>query len=378
MKPGLSGGIEFHVRNLLDALQSCDADNEYVLFVSDADRDDFARRDPRFRLAEVKIRPRNRVGRVLAEQSYLPFAARKYRLDILHSPTYTWPVLSNVPGVVTLCDVLYKRHPQYLDQFKLTFWRVLIPLSIKRCRKVLTISEASKRDIVEFFGVDPDKVVVTPLALDKRIQKEVDEAMVDEACGRYGIRRPYILSVGGLWPHKNSDAMLRALSRLRKLDETKSINLVITGNDNYGARRTLETLAAELKLEDSLTMPGYVADADLPALYAGAAVYASVSHFEGFGLTILEAMNHGVPVVVSNCASLPEVAGNAAAIVHPDDYDSLAEALHRAIVDDGYRRLMVERGRVRVQQFSWKRTAQLTLQAYREAQNEKKGRRALA
>jgi len=366
IKPGVSGGMEFYVRNLLGALAATNADHEYVLFVSDQDGASFNLPDPRFHIVEIRLRPRGRVGRVLIEQTRLPIAAGQYRLDVIHSPSYTWPIVCSVPGVVTVLDMLYKRLPQYVDPAKRAFWGALVPASIRRCRKVLTISEASKRDIVHFLRVDADKVVVTPLALDARVDVKVAAGDVDTTCAKYGVRRPYVLCVGGLGTHKNTAALLRALWRLHQAEETRDLDLVVTGND-YGARSQIENLAAELGLESSVKLPGYVAAADLPAIYRGATAYASMSYFEGFGLTVLEAMSQGVPVVISNCGSLPEVGGDAAAAVDPDDHQGLVQAIRKVIVDSDHRRLMVARGYARVRQFSWERTAQLTLQAYYEA-----------
>jgi len=366
--PGVSGGIEFYVRNLLASLVHVDAENQYFLFTNHDNHHTFEFNKANFRRLRIHVGARPQMARIMWEQAYLPIVASRFRLDILHSPSYTWPVFSRVPGVVTICDMLYEVYPESIGEPKLTFWRLFVPWSANRCEKVLTISEHSKQDIVKYLHVAPEKVLVTPLALDLRLTSlgQPTQQEIAQVCAKYDVRRPYILNVGGVGRHKNPISLVGALDTLHQRPATKILALVITGND-YGVKTEIESAVAALDLGEFVCLPGYVAREDLPALYAGALAYASPSYFEGFGLTLLEAMAYGTPVVTSDRASLPEVAGDAALIVKPDNMEQLAEAIHQIVSDSQFRSEMIRRGYLRVKDFSWEQTAELTLEAYREA-----------
>lgn len=365
--PGISGGIELYVANLLAALSEIDHDNDYYL-ITNRDNDEYYRIDsPRFHSVMQNVRARPQIKRVLWEQAYLPLLAHRLRLDVLHSPSYTWPVLSAVPGVVTICDMLYRDYPETIGEPKLTFWRILVPLSARRCKKVITISFSSKKAIVRYLGTSPEKVSVTPLALNRHFPRKLEDAAeIERVCRKYTIKRPYILMVGGLGWHKNPETVIRALRILRDRPETGDLSLVITGND-YGAKQGVIALASALNLTQWINLPGYVEKNELPVIYAGALAYTSPSYYEGFGLTILEAMSQGVPVVASNRYSLPEVAGDAAIIVQPDSVEEIVNALDRIASDPQMRSDMIKRGLARVASYSWEATAKATLQAYIDA-----------
>ncbi|MEM7111600.1 MAG: glycosyltransferase family 1 protein [Chloroflexota bacterium] len=368
----MSGGIEFYIHNLLRSLAEIDQLNSYYIFTNNDNHSAFKFKADNFQWIRSNIYARPQVKRVFWEQLFLPFAAIRYRLDVLHSPSYTWPLLSPVPGVVTICDMLYKHYPETIQQPKRTFWQVSVPWSAKRCRKVITISHNSKRDIVKHLGVPADKVIVTPLALDSRILDFVTLINADEktrVCNKYSIKRPFILNVGGLGKHKNAAALIRAFSELKKHSVVQETSLVITGND-YGSKQELEALALSLGILDQVCFPGYVEHTDLPALYSAALIYASTSRFEGFGLTLLEAMAFGVPVISSNRSSLPEVAGYAADIIDPDDIAGLASVLKKLLTDPSHRQKLRQRSLERVKDFSWETTALLTLEAYKAAKKD--------
>jgi len=363
----VSGGVEFYIRNLLDALFKIDRSNQYVLFTNQDNHCTFSDGQPNVQWVLCGVGARPQWKRVTWEQLILPSFAKKYRLDLLHSPTYTWPVCSGVPGVVTIHDMLYRVYPETIPRAKLTFWKAFVPWSARRCHKILTISESSKRDIVRYLRVPLEKVTVTPLALDRRLdtgmQPSADE--IEGVCAKYEIRRPYLLDVGGVVRHKNPVSLVKALSILRERTATKELRLVFTGND-YGSTEEIRSYANSSGLEEAVRLPGYVAREDLPALYAGAFAYVTPSLFEGFGLTVLEAMAFCTPVVVSDRASLPEVAGDAALTVDPERSDLIADAIYRIATDPELRQDLINRGRRRVEEFSWERTARLTLEAYRE------------
>jgi len=367
-EPGRSGGAELYARNLVAALARIDRVNEYVLFTNLDNDEAYRSVAPSFCVERIGIRSRPQFRRVLTEQLLLPVLAKRHRLAILHSPSYTWPLAALVPGVVTIPDMLYRSQPHFVEQPKLTFWRIFVPMSAWRCKKVLTISDHARRDIARYLKVPISKIVVTPLA---PIPMGAGAAApgseeATKILAQYRIAPPYVLTVAGLGKHKNTISLVRALDLLQRRNSLKQLSLVVTGND-YGARDAIWTEIERLGLTHAVVLPGYVPARDLPTLYACAAAYASVSRFEGFGMTVLEAMACGAPVVISNCASLPEVAGDAAVVVDPDDTDALAGALFTLIADPERRRDYVERGRNRVAQFSWDATARLTLDAYLEA-----------
>lgn len=364
--PSLNGGVEVYARNLLQGLKEDHSDNEYYLFTNRASEDRFEIRDPRFHTISVGVRGDRRPPRVLWEQAYLPFAARKIKLDVLHSPSYTWPVLSDVPGVVTIHDMLYAAYPMYVAQPKLAFWRILVPWSAGKCRRIITVSENSKRDILRYLRVPTEKVVVTPEALDRRFQNVMaDSHRIRSLKAKYGLERPYILNVGGCAAHKNAAVLIRALARVRSMAETEHLSLVIAGRDN-GAREYLRSLAESLGLRSAVIFTGYVSEEDLPDLYCGATLYASPSYFEGFGLTILEAMASGTPVMVSDRGSLPEVVGEAALVVDPDRQEDIVAGLRRLACDSELRDELVQKARKRLACYSWRQATRLTLKAYQE------------
>lgn len=368
VRPGISGGIEFYIQNLLEELSIIDLTNRYILFTNRENHSIMDFKKENFHRVPCNINPHLKMLRITWEQILLPRLARRYHLDLLHSPTYTLPILTQIPGVVSILDMLYRVYPDTIPMPKLIFWRLFIPLSTKKCRKVLTISESSKKDIVNFLAIPESKVVVTPLALDRKLDigKQPTEEEIEVVCAKYGIRRPYLLNVGGIGKHKNPFSLIRAFEILHRKFSMMDLSLMITGND-YGVREELTSFLAISSVRGAVVLPGYVERGDLPALYAGAFAYVAPSFFEGFGLTVLEAMAFYTPVVASNRASLPEVAGNAAILVNPDSPEDIAGAVARLASDPSFRSEMVRRGRDWISEFSWERTARLTLNAYREA-----------
>jgi glycosyltransferase involved in cell wall biosynthesis len=244
---------------------------------------------------------------------------------------------------------------------------LFVTWSARRCREVLTLSRLSKADIVRFLGIDERKVEVASAALAAGGQSGFAPGS-QEANGLlagYGIRRPYVLTVG-LGAHKNAEALVRALPELKQRTSRPDLTLVVTGRD-YGAESSVRALAERLGVAESVTLTGFLDAQDLPTLFASAEVYATLSLFEGFGMTALEAMSWGIPTVVSNRASLPEVVADAGLIVDPDDGAGVVEALLRALDDPGTRARLSEAGRRRAANFTWEETARRTLEAYRRA-----------
>ena len=243
-----------------------------------------------------------------------------------------------------------------------------MPLSARRCREVLTISEHSKLDIIRLLGLPDYKVTVTPLALDKQFSniKQHAEEEIARVCTLYGIHRPFILNVGGVGPHKNPVALIRLIKILRERPQTGKLTMVITGND-YGSKKQIEKDISLHCLKNTVVLPGYISRNDLRALYTAAVAYVSTSQFEGFGLTVLEAMACGTPVVVSNRASLPEVLGSAGLVVDPDDASKLADVVYEVLTNKPLREDLIERGFNRVLEFNWNITARLTLDIYKRA-----------
>ena len=280
--------------------------------------------------------------------------------DVLFVPAHVLPLIHPRRSVATVHDVGYLFYPEahppadrrYLDWS--TGWNA------RRSAAVLADSAATKADLVRAYGVDAAKVHVVYLGRDEALAPVRDPAELARVRARYGIGERYLLYVGTLQPRKNLARLVDAFTRLAGDPALTGVQLVLAGKPGWLAD-DLAPRVARLGLAGRVLFPGYIADADLPALLSGALAFAFPSLYEGFGIPVLEAQSCGVPVMTSNNSSLPEVAGDAALLVDPHDVDAIAEAMRRLVTDDALRAELVRRGFENVKRFSWEKCARETL-----------------
>jgi alpha-1,3-rhamnosyl/mannosyltransferase len=326
----------------------------------------------------------------LAEQHRLPQIIRhlysnpkskiqnpKSGVALFHSPYYIKPYFGlPCPSVVTIYDVISARYPEYLPSWRARLgFELTTRLALATSAHVLTLSEASRRDLVTLYRVRPDRVSATLLAADDRFRPQPAVA-VAAVRHKYGLLPDYVLYLGINKPHKNLLTLVDAWNVVRGpwsvvsgqrsavSGQRSAVSLVLAGREDPRypeVRRRVK----ELGLEESVRFLGDVAEADLPALYTSATVFVFPSLYEGFGLPVLEAMACGAPVVCSNTSSLPEVAGDAALQVPPTDVAAWVEAISRVLTDDALRRDLAARSLARAARFSWQQTARETLEVYR-------------
>jgi glycosyltransferase involved in cell wall biosynthesis len=287
--------------------------------------------------------------------------------DVLFVPAHVLPLVHPRPSVVTVHDLGYLYYPGAHRPLDRLYLDLSTRYNARAASRIIAISQATKDDLVQHYGTEPDKITVVYSGCDEAMQPVEDEATVERVKARYGIRGDYVLHVGTLQPRKNLERLLEAyaiVKRQAKRGETP--DLVIAGSKGWLYDQIFRQVK-KLSLETEVIFPGYVSQDDLPALLSGARLFAFPSLYEGFGLPVLEAMACGTPVLCSNVSALPEVAGNAALLVDPLDVESMAEAMNCLLQDEGLRAQLTERGLRQVRQFSWDRCARETLAVLEDA-----------
>ena len=303
--------------------------------------------------------------RLLWEQLVLPLVLRRHGIDVLHSPVFVSPLRLPCASVVSILDMTWFSHPTQHTRVKGIYFRTLIPPTVRRAERIIAISYASKRDVIRLLGIPAESIAVTHLGVDLAVfTPAAAEAQPGDLAARYGVHRPYLLYVGKLEPRKNLPALIEAFASIAS--GFPNHQLVIAGNPGWDNQAMWEAVA-RVSLSERIRLTGFVAEADLPALYAGADLFVYPSSYEGFGFPVLEAMACGTPVITSNVSSLPEVAGDAGLLVNPLDVGELAEAMRRVLTEEGLRQEMRSLGLERAQQFTWEGAARCTLQVYEEA-----------
>lgn len=284
------------------------------------------------------------------------------RLALLHSPDVVVPRGWRGRAVATVHDVDFLRHPDRLTAESARYYAG-VHRSVQRADRVIVVSEHTRGELLRLTRVEADRVRVVPNAVAPRFFAPVEERRKRQVLERCRLARPYVLYVSTIEPRKNVGTLLRAFRRL--LDERRGVDLALVGADGW-LSAAVYGLADELRLGTSARFLGFVPDEDLPALYAGAAVFAHPAWDEGFGLTPLEAMACGVPVVAADAGALPEVLGPAAVFEPPDDPGRWARALGRVLDEPALGRQLSEQGRARASAFPIARQATGTLEVYRE------------
>lgn len=296
----------------------------------------------------------------VGEQTALPRLAARVGAALLHSPYYVKPYRLPLPSVLTYYDVIGLIYPNALPSARArVLFRVLSRLALASADRVILLSRSSQRDVMRYFSVAEAKTAVVYPAADPQFCPQPDSA-VARVRRRYGLDSPYVLHVGINKPHKNVETLVEAWARARP-----RATLVFAGPDDPRYPQARQRVAA-LGLGDRVRFFGDVPEADLPALYAGAAVFAFPSLYEGFGLPVLEAMACGAPVVSSDAASLPEVVGDAGPLLSPTDVEAWAETLARLLTNPTTLDAMRARSLARAAEFSWDRAACETAAVYRE------------
>lgn len=355
--PGQTGGTETYARELIPALHRQRPELEMVAFIG---RGGISEADVRAMGATPVLLPMPSTGRllrVLGEQTLLPHAARREKIDLLHNFAMTAPWFSPVPQVTSTHDVIYASHPESHSRLMRAGQQLLVPIGARRAARIITLSEASAGEIVKHIGIPREKIEVVHIAA----RKPGPATPESELRERLGLGdAPFVLATSARRGHKNLGRLLDAFARLK---HQPAPSLVLPGYAT-GAEDELQRQIDELGLAGRVHLLGWIDNADMDGLYAAAQLVAFPSLAEGFGLPVLEAMKHGTPVATSNISSMPEVGGDAAAYFDPYDVGAMARTIDRLLDDDGERARLVAAGRSRAAEFSWERTAEQTAAIY--------------
>jgi glycosyltransferase involved in cell wall biosynthesis len=361
--PGDTGGMEVYARELLpELLRAAPQGTRFTAFVN---REAAAAGGPWGELlpaVTVPVNARRREQWVLGEQTLLPPLAMRGGVDLVHSLASTAPAWGRFRRVLTVHDLIYARFPEAHPGLRDRGMRMLVPLAARRSTRVIAISQSTRRDLVELLGLPSERIDVAPQGLGA--VRRADALSAPQTRARFGLgERRVLLTLSAKRPHKNLLALIGALARIPA--ERRPL-LVLPGYPTWHEAQ-LRAHAAALGITADVRFEGWLEEGEVEGLWGVADAFVYPSLYEGFGLPVLEAMARGVPVACADCSSLPEVAGDAALLFDPRSQDAIAQAIERLLGDPSLAAGLRERGVERVREFSWERTARLTLASYARA-----------
>lgn len=285
----------------------------------------------------------------------IPLALRRMKADLFYSPDGYLSLCSKVPQVVEFHDLNFEHFPGDMPKIHLWHYKKFFPKFAHKAKRIVTVSEFSKQDIVDCYQVDPDKIDVAYNGVNE-IFKPLSEAEQKIVRAHYSFGHPYFMFVGSLHPRKNLARLFTAFDKFKKRSQN-DVKLVIVGEKRWWTEPIQRAYDA-MSCKEDVVFAGRLSAEDLHRVTAAALASVYVSYFEGFGIPILEAFKCDTPVITSNVTSMPEVAQDAALLVDPFNEDDIAEAMVK-VLDEDVRKALVEKGRKRAQDFSWNQAAEV-------------------
>ena len=356
-------GVGTYTYNLIATLARLDSETHYTLAGTGDDWSHLDRLPDNFSLLEAEP------GRALR----LAWKLRRQKAQLCHTPYLSTPWVLPCPHVVTVHDTA-----EFLDLSGdggtladlIRFQRTR--LALRRARRILSVSQATGRDLQRLFGIPRDKIEVIYNALDPRLAHTPPPADQERTLSRYNVNSPYLLYAGNVKPHKNLPRLIEAFAlvkdELRAHPRYADLKLLIIG-DELSQHPQLRRAVIQSRTQQDVRFLGFVDAPTLSIFYARAAAFVFPSLHEGFGLPPLEAMAHGTPVVSSNVSALPEVLGEAALYVNPENVFDISRGIRQLLLDDKLRQWLAEQGRAQVAKFSWEKSVERVLAVYRETVN---------
>jgi glycosyltransferase involved in cell wall biosynthesis len=355
-------GIGTYLRNLIRHLTRFDSKNEYYLLCYPQDAELLQSLSTTHHLQFVAA-----PNYSLSEHWSIPLALRRIDADLFHAPHYVLPALVPCPSVVTVHDVIHLLFPQYLpSRFASHYARAMIRSAVSRARLVMTVSRASKKDLLGFFDIDESKILVIPNGIDSSMTRELTREEIERVKQRFQLTGRNALFVGNIKPHKNVERLIAAMALLRRDPAFSDVTLIVVGDD-ISKYPSLRRRVEEHGLRSHVRFFGFVPEMTLVALYRAAEIFVFPSLYEGFGFPPLEAMANGTPVVTSKISSLPEVVGEAALTVDPYSTEEIAFAMKTLLGDEALRARLSASGRERARLFSWEKAVSQIHAAYMRA-----------
>ena len=349
-------GIGQYILRLIEALASLEPkDDTFVLLQSRKDKYSITHSNG-FLRKSLWTPSHNRF-----EQPALSFEISRLGLDLLHSPDFIPPFNRNCKSVITIHDLAFLLYPHFLTKESARYYGQ-IDQAWRKTDHIVAVSEATKQDSIKILGVPEKKITVIHEAANPIYRQIPAEAAKQHVKEKFKLDQDFILFVSTIEPRKNLPGLLQAYRRLRD-DYKRDELLVLAGSKGWLWEEVYETVD-QLNLQEYIIFLGHVPSKDLVYMYNAARLLVHPSFYEGFGLTTLEAMTCGTPIVVSNIAALPEVVGDAAVMVDPHDIDGLTVAIWRVLTEEELRRDLICKGLKRAKKFSWEQAARQTLDVY--------------
>ena len=352
---GQEGGNETYYRALVTGLASVPSEHKFILYYVNRETLQQIHSNGTFSLR--RLHPAHPVVRIPAT---LPWRMRQDQLDVLHSQ-YIVPPFAKCKTVTTIHDLAYEHFPEFFPLFQKLWFKALMRSSAQRADHIITVSEHSKRDIVQTYGIPAEKITVTYGSAGKEFFPRDRERAKQELACKYRINGEFILYVGRLQARKNLRRLVEAYARARRAGGRHKLLLV--GKQDFLVQ-SVSLRIQELGLQNDVLMPGYIPSEDMPNFYNAADVFVYPSVYEGFGLPVVEAMACGVPVITSRGSSLEEVTGGAALIIDPFDELSIADALARVLQDPALCAQLRHSGLERSKCFDFRTAARRTIAVY--------------
>lgn len=352
-------GIGTFAYEIMQNLHNVDKENHYSIFLPSKPEPDMPKASQYW---QYKIIPSKKLWTFTS----LPFGIVKERsIDVFFSPTHYIPRFVRVPKVVSIMDLSYIHYPELFlsnDLYKLKNWT---EYGVKNSKKIITISEFTKSEIIKYYRVKKENITVAYPSIAERYQK-ISESKDkinnnSDLINKYKIKNEYILYIGTLQPRKNISRLIGAYYELLKKTTNKKINLVIVGKKGWLYDEMFEKVKS-LGLQENVIFLDFIPDEDMSEIYRNAKCFILPSLYEGFGIPVIEAMACGTPTVISNTSSLPEVGGNASMYIDPESRESITNGLIKAIsLTQTQRQEYIDNGYKQLKKFSWRKSAQIVL-----------------
>ncbi|HUQ85028.1 MAG TPA: glycosyltransferase family 1 protein [Candidatus Limnocylindrales bacterium] len=329
---------------------------EFVIYLKNRPLPDFPKENNNWKYRVIKP------GRMWT-QGRLPLDLylHRPRPEVFFSPSHYGPRFSPVPSIISVMDLSFLYFPELFNKHDLIQLKNWTSYSVKKAKKIITISNSSKNDIIKEYGVAPERVSVTYPGIRKFTSLKPHVYGMTQLKTKYKLEGKYILFVGTIQPRKNIGKLIEAFSKLSE----KNLDLVIVGKKGWLYEEILKK-PLELGIEERVRFLHNVDNDELPILYKNAVCMVLPSLYEGFGLPVLEAMKNECPVVASNVSSLPEAGGDACLYIDPENVDDITDKMTKLIDDEKLRKELIEKGKKQVAKFSWEKTAKETLNVLEE------------